>query len=74
MDSTLLLFIVMFALVALVAVVLVSIQRKRAQAGSSVNDTGTTAAEESSSGRPLYKDPDPERMAGGRARFTPPGD
>ncbi len=33
---------------------------------------GVPREPESGNGRPVHKDPDPERMAGGRARFTPP--
>lgn len=75
-DSTAIFFIVA-AIVTLVAIGLaVLILRARApdQSRSSRQDAnrpvdiGGTAQ----SGRPVHKDPDPQRLAGGRASFTPP--
>lgn len=61
-----LLVIVVIAIVGLVAILVLRRRKAPAQAGGSVPD-------ESSGGhRPLYKDPDPEGMAGGRTISEPP--
>ncbi len=62
-------FLIVMAVIAIVglAVILMLRRRKGApQPGGSVPD------EKSAGDRPLYKDPDPEKIAGGRTTSEPP--
>ena len=61
-----LLVMVVIALVVLAAFLMLRRRKGAARPGGQVPD------EKSSGERPLYKDPDPENMAGGRATSTPP--
>jgi hypothetical protein len=71
------LFIVIMAVIGLLAaLILVLFMRARRpeQARSSLQDADrpVDVGGTGPSGRPVHKDPDPDRLAGGRARFTPP--
>ena len=75
-DSGSVFFLVM-AVVGLLAVglfVLVLRARKPEQSRSPRQDADRPVeiGGKGESGRPLHKDPDPDRLAGGRASFTPP--
>ena len=62
-------FLAVVVVIAVVVLVGVLLLRKRAGA----SQPGGHVPDESSDGeRPLYKDPDPEGMAGGRTTSTPP--
>ncbi|CAA9539696.1 MAG: hypothetical protein AVDCRST_MAG30-4611 [uncultured Solirubrobacteraceae bacterium] len=64
------LLLAVVAIIAIVVLVVVLLLRKR----SGASRPGGSVPDESSDGeRPLYKDPDPENMAGGRTTSTPPG-
>lgn len=71
------LFIVVMAVIGLLAALIFALvmrarggdqSRSPRQEADRPVDIGGTGP----SGRPLHKDPDPDRLAGGRARFAPP--
>lgn len=73
------LYLLVFAVIGIVAAVVLYLflrarmpdqSRSARQDADRPVDIGGTGP----SGRPLHKDPDPDRLAGGRAQFTPPTD
>ncbi len=63
------LFLLVMAVIAVVGLAVVLMLRRRKGAPQ----PGGTVPDETSGGeRPLYKDPDPEGMAGGRTTSEPP--
>ena len=70
-------FFLVIAAVAVVVVVagLVILRSRSADQSRSPREDANRPTEiggTGASGRPLHKDPDPQNLAGGRARFTPP--
>lgn len=76
-DSSLL-YIVVLAVLGIVAVTaaLLVLRARSPQQSTSARDVSGSrdSSERGASGRPLHQDPDPDRLAGGRARMTGPLD
>ena len=70
MDSIGFLLIVC-AVLAIVAVTALLLTRRR-QPDANRDQVDPQATADRPGERPLHRDPDPEGLAGGRARFTPP--
>ncbi len=76
-DSSLL-YIIVLAVLGIVAVTaaLLVLRARAPQQSTSARDVSPPrdSEERGPDGRPLYRDPDPDRLAGGRARMTGPLD
>ena len=71
-DSAGLTLIVIAVVVVLVLVVAFALSRRRGERRTPAPHDVEGPRRQADGSRPEHLDPDPERLAGGRARFTPP--